>query len=222
MNNSISPRIIPLGAGMPQRGNALSQRFGIFLLWLTGWKVSGILPDTKKAVVIVAPHTSNYDAVVVVGAILALRMKISFFVKHSAFRWPFGGIMRWFGALPVQRDDSQDLVGFSAQKFAEKDELLLAAAPEGTRHAASHWKTGFYWIAMRAQVPVVMVGLDYAKKEILILKTLMPSGDIDADMAVIIRRYRGITACRPERLSAPLRALQEKPPQDGSGQTRAD
>lgn len=143
MNKKKSPRIIPLGAGMPQRGNAFSQTLGIFLLWLIGWRVRGQLPDTRKAVIIMAPHTSNYDAVVVVSAILALRMKIAFFVKHSAFRWPFGGLMRWFGALPVRREDSQDLVGLSVQKFAEKEALLLAATPEGTRHSAAIWKPVF-------------------------------------------------------------------------------
>lgn len=204
------PRLIDFGPQVPRRGNALSRGLGLLLLRLIGWRVRGQFPDTPKAVVIIAPHTSNYDGVVVVAALLALGLRLSFFVKHTAFRWPVAGLMRWFGALPVNREDSHNLVAFTAGKFREKEQLLLAMAPEGTRHAAESWKSGFYWMAREAGVPIICAGFDYARRELVILHTLMPSGDLDAELPAIIARYRDMAPCRPERLSAPLRALQQR------------
>lgn len=201
----MSDRLIPVPAALPQRGNAFSKGLGLLLLRLMGWRIRGQLPDTRQAVIIVAPHTSNYDGLVTVVAMLALGLRISFFVKHSAFRWPFAGLMRWFGALPVNREDNHDLVAFSAAKFREKPDLLLAIAPEGTRHAAESWKTGFYWIAHRAGVPLLLVGFDYSARTVRILGTFTPTGDAEADMPAIIARYRGIAPAHPERLSRPLR-----------------
>jgi 1-acyl-sn-glycerol-3-phosphate acyltransferase len=176
---------------------------------MMGWRMSGEFPNVRKAVIILAPHTSNIDAVLTVFGILALRMHVSFFVKSGAFRWPFGGLMRWFGALPVNRDNSKDLVGYSAQKLQEKEAVLLAIAPEGTRDASSTWKTGFYWIAHKAGVPIVVLGLDYANRNIIFIKTLTPSGDIDTDLPLILESYRGIEPRHPERLSTPLKALRD-------------
>lgn len=201
----MSPRLIPVPAALPQRGNAFSRALGLFLLWLMRWRISGTLPDTRQAVIIIAPHTSNYDGLVTVASMLALGLRISFFVKHSAFRGPWGGLMRWFGALPVNREDSVDLVGFSAGKFAEKEKLLLAIAPEGTRHAAEEWKSGFYWIAQRAGVPILLVAFDYGRRETRILGTVTPSGDLASELPGIIARYQGITPAHADRLSLPLR-----------------
>lgn len=203
----MSPRLIPVPPLLPQRGNAFSKGLGLFLLWLLGWRIRGTLPNVRQAVAIVAPHTSNYDGLLTVVSMLALGLRISFFVKHSAFRWPVAGLMRWFGALPVNRGDNRDLVAFSAGKFAEKPELMVAIAPEGTRHSADSWKSGFYWIAHRAGVPILPVAFDYARREIIILDSLQPSGDLEQDMPALLQRYRGITPAHPERLSRPLRDL---------------
>jgi 1-acyl-sn-glycerol-3-phosphate acyltransferase len=204
-------RLIPLGPQVPRRGSAASRGFFTFVLRLLGWRVTGSFPDVRKAVLIVAPHTSNFDGVMTVLASFALGLKISFFVKHSAFRPPFGGLMRFVGALPVDRDNSKDLVAFSAGKLLEKDQLLLSVAPEGTRDTADTWKTGFYWIAHKAQVPIVCVAFDYATKEVRMLATVRPTGDIERDLPVILAHYRGITPRHPERLSGPLRALRDQP-----------
>lgn len=98
-------------------------------------------------------------------------------------------------------------MGFSAEKFAEKSQLWLAIAPEGTRHGAENWKTGFYWIAHRAEVPILIVGFDYQHREINILGTFTPTGDVEHDLPQIIGRYKGIKPAHPERLSQPLRHL---------------
>ncbi|MCD6061015.1 MAG: phospholipid/glycerol acyltransferase [Moraxellaceae bacterium] len=203
--------LIPLGPQIPRRGNAFSRGLFTLLLRLMGWRFTGVFPDVRKAVLIVAPHTSNQDGVLTVIGSFALGLRISFFVKHSAFRFPFGALMRFFGALPVDREKSKDLVGFSADKLREKDQLLLAVAPEGTRDTAENWKTGFYWIAQRAGVPVVCIAFDYATREIRLLGSLQPTGDIERELPQIIDRYRGITPRHPERLSGPLRALRDQP-----------
>lgn len=204
------PRLIDLGPNVPRRGNAFSRWFSLMLLRLLGWRVTGDFPNVRKAVLIVAPHTSNMDGVMTVVASFALGLKISFFVKHAAFRFPFGGLMRFFGALPVNREDSKNLVGFSAGKLREKDQLLLSVAPEGTRHETDNWKTGFYWIAHQAQVPIIFIAFDYPSREVRIVGHLTPSGDIDRDLPAIIECYRGIVPRHPAKLSAPLRALRDQ------------
>lgn len=203
-------RFTPLGPQLPQRGNAFSRWLGLWLLRRIDWRMNGTFPDVPKAMVIVAPHTSNYDGLVTVAILLALGLRLSFFMKHTAFPWPLGRLIRWFGGVPVNRDASQDLVAYSASKFAENDKLLVAIAPEGTRHAAESWKTGFYWIALRAQVPIICIGFDYARREVRILDTFTPSGDVEKDMPLLVSRFADVTPRREDRLSRPLRELREQ------------
>lgn len=204
------PRIIGLGPSLPRRGNAFSQWLGLSLLRLLGWRIRGHWPDLPKAVVIVAPHTSNWDGILSVIAILALRLRLSFFMKHSAFPWPFAGLLRWIGAIPVNRDAAHDLVSASAQQFTQRKQLLVAITPDGTRHAPEQWKKGFYWIAHRARVPILCVGYDYAKREIVILEALTPSGDFNADLPRLLEQFRGIAPRHADRLSTPLRGVNRR------------
>lgn len=207
------PRLIGLGPRVPRRGNALSQWLGLWMLRLLGgWRVRGHWPDVPKAVVIVAPHTSNMDGLLAVAAILALRLRLQLFMKHSAFPWPFAGLIRWFGAIPVNRAAAHDLVSASAEQFATREQLLVAITPDGTRHAPREWKKGFYWIAHRAHVPILCVGFDYARREIVILDTLTPSGDYDKDYPTLLEQFRGIAPRHPERLSLPLREARARGP----------
>lgn len=207
------PRLIGFGPQVPRRGNAFSQWLGLLLLRLLGgWRIRGHWPDVPKAVVIVAPHTSNLDGVLSVAAILALRLRLSLFMKHSAFPWPFAGLLRWFGAIPVNRAAAHDLVTASAEQFERHEQLLIALTPDGTRHAPEQWKKGFYWIAHRARVPVICVGYDYARKEIVILETLMPCGDYEKDYPLLLAQFRGIAPRHPGRLSRPLRELRDPRP----------
>lgn len=204
---STSSRLIEPGRHVPRRGNAFSQWLGLMMLRVMGWRVRGHWPDIPKAVVIVAPHTSNVDGVLSVAAILALRLRLSLFMKHTAFPWPLAGLLRWFGAIPVNRAAAHDLVAASARQFAEHEQLLVAITPEGTRHAPAQWKQGFYWIAHRAGVPIICVGYDYARREIVILDAVVPTGNAEADLPGIIALFRGITPRHPDRLSRPLREL---------------
>ncbi len=203
-------RVLTLGPNVPRRGNRLSQWIGLILMHLIGWRMRGEFPNVPKGMLVIAPHTSNYDGVVSVAAILALRLQLFFFVKDSAFIWPFGGLMRWFGAVPVDRESSRDMVGFTASKYSSKDALMLAIAPEGTRKSSPAWKTGFYWIAHRAGVPLIMVSFDYGKKEVVILGSFTPTGNIEQDLPLIIGSFKGMVPRHPDRLSAPLLALKQQ------------
>lgn len=206
------PRLIGFGPQVPRRGNAFSQWLGLLLLRLLGgWRVRGHWPDVPKAIVIVAPHTSNMDGVLSVVALMALRLRLQFFMKHTAFPWPLSGLIRWFGGIPVNRGAAHDLVGASAEQFARREQLLIAITPDGTRHAPREWKKGFYWIAHRAGVPIICVGYDYARKEIVILDTLVPSGDYEKDYPLLLEQFRGIEPRHPGRLSQPLRELRARP-----------
>lgn len=203
-------RVLSLGPQVPRRGNRLSQWIGLILMHLIGWRMRGEFPNVPKGMLVIAPHTSNYDGVVSVAAILALRLQLFFFVKDSAFIWPLGGLMRWFGAVPVDRESSRDMVGFTANRYNNSDALMLAIAPEGTRKSSPAWKTGFYWIAHRAGVPLIMVSFDYGKKEVVILGSFTPTGNIEQDLPLIIGSFKGMVPRHPDRLSAPLLALKQQ------------
>lgn len=200
---------IHVGPRVPRRGNALSRGLGALVLRLLGWRIVGELPDVPKLVVIVAPHTSNRDGVVGIAAVLALGLRMTLLGKHTLFRGPFGAFMRWLGAVPVNREQGGGVVATSLEKFREREQMFLGMAPEGTRHAPEEWKTGFWHIASQAGVPILVVGFDYGRRQVRILKTLTP-GTLEHDMHVILECYRGIVPARPERLSRPLRRLMEE------------
>jgi 1-acyl-sn-glycerol-3-phosphate acyltransferase len=171
---------------------ALSTYFG-----LTGWKVEGEVPATRKFVIIAAPHTSNWDFVYFVGGADRLKLNLSFMGKASLFRWPFGKLMRDMGGVPVDRAKTKDMVGAMVEEFARRDEFMLTIAPEGTRGRAREWKTGFYYIALRAGVPMVCGMMDYGRKVVGLGRAIMPTGDYEADMKVLREIYSNCTPKHP-------------------------
>lgn len=164
---------------------------------LDGWTVEGQAPASRKFVVIAAPHTSNWDFVYFVGGAGALDLNLSFMGKASLFRWPFGGMMRDLGGVSVDRAASKDMVEAMAAEFARRDEFMLTIAPEGTRGRAGEWKSGFYWIALKAGVPMVCGMMDYGRKVVSLGRAIMPTGDYEADMAVLREIYSGCTPKHP-------------------------
>jgi 1-acyl-sn-glycerol-3-phosphate acyltransferase len=155
-----------------------------------GWTVEGVAPPLRKFVIIAAPHTSNWDFVYFLGAADALNVDLSFMGKASLFRWPFDKMMRDLGGVPVDRSKSGDTVQAMVNAFAARDEFMLTIAPEGTRGKARQWKTGFYNIALKAGVPLVLGFIDYDRKIIGLGPTMTPSGDYEADLARLIDFYR--------------------------------
>ena len=171
--------------------NTVLRALSVTFLRLTGWKVQGTLPPScAKSVFIAAPHTSNWDLPYTLMVAFALRLNIYWMGKESIFKPPFRAIMMWLGGIPVQRATSNNLVAASVEAIQAADgPLQLIVPPEGTRSKARYWKTGFYYIAVGAQVPIVMAYMDYEKKISGLGPVFTPTGDIDADMASIKAFY---------------------------------
>lgn len=171
--------------------NTLLRAFSTGFLKLTGWRVEGALPaHADRSVLIAAPHTSNWDLPYTLMVAFALRLNIRWMGKQSLFRAPFGGVMRWLGGIAVNRAQSTNLVAASAQAIREADgPLQLIVPPEGTRSKTRYWKTGFYYIAREAQVPIVMAYMDYERKISGLGPLFEPTGDVEADMAAIKAFY---------------------------------
>jgi 1-acyl-sn-glycerol-3-phosphate acyltransferase len=171
--------------------HSLLRAGSVLFLRVTGWQVQGALaPEARKSVFIAAPHTSNWDLPYTLMVAFALDLDIRWMGKASLFRWPFGWFMRWLGGIPVDRSRSNDLVAASALALTEAPGAMqLIVPPEGTRGRTRYWKTGFYYIAAAARVPIVMAYMDYERKVSGLGPIFVPTGDIEADMARIKAFY---------------------------------
>jgi 1-acyl-sn-glycerol-3-phosphate acyltransferase len=172
---------------------------GKFLFWLTGWKTEGAIPPANRFVIIAAPHTSNWDAFAMLAAAYIFRVKISWFVKKQAFFFPLGILVRAVGGIPIDRSARRNVVDQAVARFGESERLILAVPPEATRKKSSTWKTGFYHIARKAGVPILLGYLDYERKVAGIGPAFTPTGDIEADFRVFEEFYAKVTPKFPEQ-----------------------
>jgi len=172
-------------------------------LWMLGWHIDGQLPQLPKVVLIVAPHTSNWDFFVAIFAKLAVQLEAQWFGKHSIFFWPLGGIMRRLGGIPIDRSSPHGVVSQAVDLFRNSNRMWLGLSPEGTRQRVDRWKTGFYQIALNAGVPILLIGLDYSKKSITIGPALNLSGDMTSDFAPMRSFYSSVRAKHPELFALP-------------------
>lgn len=171
----------------------------LLLFKIFGWKINGRMPDLKKFVIAVAPHTSNWDFPVGVATRSILRIRNAQFLgKAELFKPPFGWFFRMLGGHPVNRTTSEDMVDQVVKIFNRHDKFILAMAPEGTRKKVDKLRTGFYYIAKGAGVPVVPVGFDFARKEIVVGDPVHLTDNFDADMAKLMDFYRPIRGKNPE------------------------
>ncbi len=173
-----------------------------FLKW-AGWQLQGQLPAyAPKSVLIAAPHTSNWDLPYTLMVAFALRLNVQWMGKASIFRWPFGPLMRWLGGIAVDRSKNTNLVTASAQSLLQADGAMqLIVPPEGTRGRTRQWKTGFYFIAQQAQVPIILAFLDYERRIGGLGPVFQPTGDIERDMLEIKRFYAPIKGRRVDSFS---------------------
>ncbi len=171
-----------------------------FILKLIGWKIVGRLPDEKKYMVIVAPHTTNWDLVIGLIARFAVGTKINFFAKQQVFFFPLGSFLRAIGGTPVDRSKKGNKVQQAVDTFKKNEELRIGLAPEGTRSPVKRWKEGFYHIAYQAHIPIVMIGFDYEKKEVQIQQPFWPTGDIEQEFPKIIAYFRTVKGRYPKEL----------------------
>ena len=179
------------------------KQFCRFLLGLAGWHTEGAPPASHRYVLIAAPHTSNWDGLILVLAARVFGMKMQWFLKKSWFVFPMGVLLRAVGGIPIDRSASHGMVEHAIQQFAANPELVLAVPPEGTRKKAPHWKSGFYYIARGAGVPIVPGYLDYGRKIAGVGPAFTPTGDLAADFAVFREFYSNIKGRYPE-LTGPI------------------
>jgi 1-acyl-sn-glycerol-3-phosphate acyltransferase len=166
---------------------------------LLGWSIEGSFdPSIKKAVVIVAPHTSWHDFYVGSFARRISKTEINFVAKRELFRPPFGWYFKWMGGAPLDRTPGQNKVEAIAAIFENKEEFRLALAPEGTRKKVDSWKTGFYYIALKAEVPVIPVAFDYKTRTVFINEAFYLSGNIEDDLPKLRSYYREIVGKKPD------------------------
>ena len=168
------------------------------LLKLLGWKIVGDFPTLQQYVLIAAPHTSNWDFPIGLAICFKARQKVYWMGKHTLFVGPLGLLSRWLGGIAVDRRKSNSLVEQISEVFQTHKELVVAIPPEGTRKKVEHWKSGFYYIALKANVPIALGYLDFKRKIGGCGKLFYPTGDIDADMREIRQFYADIVGKNPE------------------------
>ena len=192
-----------LGASIPRRGNRLSRGFFGAILRLLGWRALGKLPDAPKFVFVGAPHTSNLDFFITAITMASLGIDVRFVMKHTPFVGPVGWFLRWFGGIPLDRDRSRDFVAQMVDEFAEREQFLLGIMPEGTRGKDSPvkaWRSGFYYIARGAAVPLVMVVFDYSNRQIRVGPAVFVGEDYAAELPVVQSFFAGVEGRNRERM----------------------
>ena len=196
----IAPRgsLPVLGPALPRRPNRLGRVIGRGLLILFNWRVVGEVPNLPQFVAIGAPHTSNWDFPLALACLWALELDLSWMGKHTLFRGPLGWALRAWGGIPIDRTAAHGMVQQMTAEFARRPQLLLGLAPEGTRRKVSQWRTGFYHIATAANLPILPVALDFARREVRIGALFHPTGDIEADIAELRRFFKTARGYNPE------------------------
>lgn len=169
-----------------------------------GWKIIGnIDKDIPKCVIIAVPHTSWWDFFLGIFSRAILGLEINYVAKKELFAFPFGAFFKWTGGTPLNRQKKENKVDAIAKIFEQKEVFRLAIAPEGTRKKVLEWKTGFYYIALKANVPIVPVAFDYANKEVIYHKPFYPTGDIEKDLRILEANFKGVIGKNSENSYIP-------------------
>ena len=174
------------------------------ILRIGGWTPVGEMPDVPKAVIVAAPHTSNWDGFWALVYVVSIGADIHFFAKKSLFWFPLGQLLRALGGIPLDRSRAGSAVQQAIDMFEEQESFYFGLAPEGTRKKTPGWKSGFYRIALRAKIPVYLGFLDFKHKRLGIDRRVDLSGDQDLDLATFSDFYANIEGRWPEQTS-PIR-----------------
>jgi len=190
-----------LGEALPKRGNRFSKWLGRILMRLLRWRVEGEVAQSGKLLFVMAPHTSWWDFSNNFGVMLALGINVHWFIAIGYTRGIIGRLLRYFGAVQVDRSRHHDMVAHMVSEYRQRDKFLLAIFPEGTRKPVPKWKTGFWYIAKQAEVPVQLVSFDYQKRAAIFGPVFELSDDIDQDIKRMRDYFRPVTAKHPERVN---------------------
>jgi 1-acyl-sn-glycerol-3-phosphate acyltransferase len=191
-------------------------------MWIIRWKIDPIVPEAAKAkcVLVAAPHTSNWDQPITVAAMKMLGVTMRYTIKKEWLRFPLGWFIRMTGGIGIDRspkkagEERQSMVDAIADLYPKYEQLAVIIPPEGSRSLRTEWKTGFYYTALKAQVPIALGYLDYKKKIAGIGKMIYPSGNFEADMREIMAFYANKAAKFPEKFSLDVRYLPNNPAQN--------
>ncbi|HKJ80927.1 MAG TPA: lysophospholipid acyltransferase family protein [Ignavibacteriaceae bacterium] len=179
--------------------SGLIRKLAKLIFKMIGWQSYIITPPTSSYVFIGAPHTTNWDLGILMLFATANKVPVHWMGKDTLFKGPLGFIIRALGGIPVNRSARSNFVDQAAEMFSKEDELIIAMAPEGTRGKTTRWRTGFYYIALKAKVPIVMAYLDYKKKICGLGPAIIPTGDINTDFEKIKDFYKDFTGKYPEK-----------------------
>ncbi|MFM7895986.1 MAG: 1-acyl-sn-glycerol-3-phosphate acyltransferase [Flavobacterium sp.] len=167
---------------------------------ILGWKIVGAInPEIKKCVMVVVPHTSWYDFFLGVFTRGIVQLEMNFVAKKELFVFPFNFYFKWMGGTPLNRKKNENKVDSIAKIFQEKEVFRLAIAPEGTRKKVDDWKTGFYFIAQKANVPIIPVAFDYGKKEVRLFEPFYITNNMEEDFKTLKSYYKGVVGKFPEK-----------------------
>lgn len=182
------------------------RKLSALIFKLAGWKIVGTIPENlEKAIMIIAPHTSNWDFIIGRLAFNILNIKVFFLIKKEFFFFPLGVLLKTWGAIPVDRTDGKHIFFQSKNIFAKYKTVILTITPEGTRKPVIHWKRGFYQLAQQNQIPLIMGALDYKRKEAIIAEPFMVSGNYIEDLERIKCFYQNKTAKHPSKFNPEIR-----------------
>lgn len=166
---------------------------------LMGWKIIGEIDSTiKKSIMIVVPHTSWHDFYIGLLARGIIGLEMNYVAKKELFIFPFGAYFRWMGGAPLDRSGGKNIVDSIVSIFKSREIFRLGIAPEGTRKKVTEWKTGFYYIALKAEVPIIPIAFDYKNKQVVLNEPFYPTGNIEADFKILKSLYKGIIGKIPE------------------------
>ncbi len=197
-----------LGKNVPRRNGIITPYLAGAFLKIAGWKVVGEFADVPQAVLLAVPHTSNVDGVYALPSVLYSDVNINIMGKKELFKNPiFAKFLSWCGVIPIDREKKGSVLQASIDEFKKGKPLFLGLAPEGKRGYAKEWKSGFYYLATGADVPILPVAMDYKTKEIRFMDLFYPTGDYDKDLQAILAKYKGVEPKCPENLSQPLQDI---------------
>jgi 1-acyl-sn-glycerol-3-phosphate acyltransferase len=197
-----------------QKCSAFAHYFGRFLIKISGWRVEGGVPDSKHMLIIAAPHTSNWDAIFLLGAAYTFGIKVNWLVKNNFFKPVLAQLITFFGGVPVDRSRATNMVTQLADRIRRSDGTNLVVPPAGTRGYTAYWKSGFYRIALEADIPIVCGYLDYSRKVAGLGLSFHLSGDLKQDMDCIREFYEPFKGKYPEHKSRIL--IREEEPKKPS------
>jgi len=181
-----------------QNINQIVNRFVSYCFFSAGWINTGdIPPEVENCVIVFAPHTSNYDFFLGVATFIIRGIRVRILIKADWFFFPVGPILKTLGGVPVKRERSQNFVDYMAELLASEKDMRIIVCPEGTRKAVAQWKTGFYFAALKAGVPLVLTSLDYKERNACIGATFYPTGDYVADMMPAREFYMDVNPRNP-------------------------